>query len=158
MPNTGPTVRSLDERIDDLEHSVHEEISGLKLAIQEQGRQSDQKLNDFQKELAHFRGSVETSLRLATWIGAFAAAVICTLIGFGWQFSAANGRLEQKVSGLDDRMNKLEHQVSGLDDRMNKLEQQVGKVDERVAGMQKGIEEVKTLLLDLRKKLPEESK
>ncbi len=145
MPNVGPTVRSLDERIDDLERSVHSEITSLKLAIQEHGRQSDQKLNDFQKELAHFQGSIITSLNIAKWIGSVAALVIISLIGFGWQFSAANGRLEQKVSGLEQRMDKLEQ-------RMDKLEQRMDKLEQRMEQQSKQIEEVTRIL---KEKLPD---
>lgn len=48
MANSGPTVRSLDERFDDLERAVQSGITELKLEIKEQLHQSDQKLNDFQ--------------------------------------------------------------------------------------------------------------
>src|SRR5439155_23105155 len=127
-----PTVRSLDERIDDLERAIHSEITELKLAIQEQGRQFDAKLLNFQKELAQFQGSVVTSLNIAKWIGSVAALVIISLVGFGWQFSAANGRLEQKVSGLEQRMDKLEPRMDKIEQRMEKLELQMERLEARM--------------------------
>src|SRR5207237_1300250 len=108
------------------------EITELKLAIQEQGRQSDEKLHNFREELARFQGSVTTSLNIAKWIGSFATLVIISLIGFGWQFSAANGRLEQKVSGLEQRMDKLEQRMDKIEQRMEKLELQIERLEVRM--------------------------
>ncbi len=46
MDNTGPTVKSLDERVDSLEETVHSEIADLKEALTEQSHQFDLKLQD----------------------------------------------------------------------------------------------------------------
>ena len=94
MP-AGPTVKSLDERIDDLEQVFHSEIGSLRLDLERQ-------VASVKEQMAEFRGRMETSLNLAKWITSFAGLVIVSLIAFGWQFSATNGRLEQKVVHLQE--------------------------------------------------------
>ena len=105
MPSAGPTVKSLDERVDDLERAVHTEITDLKV------------------KLASFQSSMETSLNLAKWIGTLATGIIITLIGFGWQYSTASGELKQRVSGLEQRIEHLEQKVDTQGKQLEDLKQ-----------------------------------
>jgi predicted nuclease with TOPRIM domain len=112
----------IQKQCQQLGQSVQSEINLLKLQILAQAQESQQKLNGIEIDLAEFKGSVNTSLSLAKWIGSFAAVVIVSLIGFGWHFSGTNGRLEQNVSGLGERMKKLEERVEKLDERIKGIQ------------------------------------
>jgi hypothetical protein len=104
----------IQRQCQDLSQSLQKEINLLELQIPAQAQQSQQMLNDLQNDLAEFKGSVNTSLSFAKWIGGFAAIVIVSLTAFSWQFSGANGQLVQNVKGLGERVEKLEERMKGI--------------------------------------------
>lgn len=69
MPTSGPTVKSLDERVDDLERTIHPEIADLKVKIAVEHSELSTRMGEMVTELkvnvAKFQGSMETSLNLA---------------------------------------------------------------------------------------------
>ena len=109
MPAAGPTVKSLDERVDDLERAIHTELTDLKV------------------NLAKFQSSMETSLNLAKWIGSVAGGIIIMLIGFGWQYSTASGELKGRVTALEQRVERVEQKVDSQSKQLEEIKDILNK-------------------------------
>jgi peptidoglycan hydrolase CwlO-like protein len=105
-----------------------QELAKANNAAQEQATQSAQTLNDLQKNLAEFKGSIVTGLNITKWIGAIAGVALIFLIGIGgWQSFAAIGRLEEKVNFLNYKMGDQEQKLNGLEHEMNEVKKLIEK-------------------------------
>ena len=90
MANTGPTVKSLDERVDALEKTVHAEIAGVKQALTEQTHQLELKMKDLKADvaaqLARHKADVtaqigEFKADVTAQIGEFKADMVAQFVG-----------------------------------------------------------------------------
>jgi hypothetical protein len=97
-------------------------------AGQELATQPVLKLNELQKNLAEFKGTIVTSLNITKWIVSVAAMVVVALIGIGgWQLFAAIGRLENRVIDSNSRIEVLEERVLHLDRQVNEVNRLIEK-------------------------------
>lgn len=114
MPSGGPTVKSLDDRLDDLERSF-----------------------------ADFKGRVETVVQLAKWIAGFAATTLITSIVLALSAVWSAGNMSAKLDAQADRIKDLAAVVEKQSASIDRLSQELAAVRTTLTRIEGGMGKAK---------------
>jgi chromosome segregation ATPase len=131
MAAAGPTVRSLDERVEDLETSF--------AAI-------DGRLREMEKAFVELRAKIESALAFMKWLGAFAAVTFVSLLASLFLVVYSAGKFDQEVRTHGEKIQKLTADVDANTKGIQEVRAELALLRQDIGHMRQDMSEIKSLL------------